>query len=71
MFKKRYTKWLPLGSFGFDGTDFIVFVRRNLKTNMLSFKNKAVNQRLGSCNNTIIPYDLIDVREAWKKITEE
>lgn len=36
MFKRNYTKWIPLAFYDWAGdTDYIVFARKNLKTGMI------------------------------------
>ena len=73
MFKKKYTKWQPLGNYEWDGTDRIVFVKKNLKTGMMKFKTRKVNSYLGamSCLNPILPSALIDVKKAWEEIVSK
>ena len=65
---RKYTKWIPLGNFNWDGTDYIVFVRGNKKNGLLSFRNRPVNHRMGGCTNSIIPNTLLDVKLQWDKI---
>lgn len=71
--KSRYTKWIPLGNYNHAGKDYIVFVRRCLKTNMLHFKTKTAHNSMsasfGFCDS-ILPTNLIDVKAAWIKVTE-
>ena len=63
------TKWIPLGRYTFDASDYVVFVRGNKKTGLLSFKVKRIKRFLGF-ENPILPYDIIDVRLQWDKIIE-
>ena len=70
MFKKNLTKWIPLGNYTYAETDYVVFVRGNLKTGMMHFKVKTVHAWV-SFTHTILPHDLIDPKLAWDKITKE
>ena len=66
-FKSKYTKWIPFGNYSHATNDYIIFVRKNLRNNMLSFKTKRVQAWIDS-SNCAVPYDLIDVKKAWIKI---
>lgn len=74
MFKKRnYTKWIPLGIFTFDGSQFIVFVRGDKLSGEMFFETKKVNNRKGtynSCVSPIMTHDTIDVKKQWEEITK-
>ena len=70
MFKKKYTKWIPLGEYEFAGTQCLVMVRGNKKTGELYFKTKIVNKSpLFRASHPIgkLP---IDVKEQWILITK-
>lgn len=70
IFKKRYTKWVPLGNFDYGGYDYITFARRHLKSGMLYFKTKRVNGRADINHvNSVLPFSLINTQDAWDKIT--
>lgn len=72
--KKKYTKWIPLGSYSFSNeTQYVVFVRRNLKTDMLQFKTKQANPHplRSVLVKPILNRELINTQEAWDKITSE
>lgn len=73
IFKKRLTKWIPLGSFDFSGVQYIVFVRKNIKTGMLKFKTKRINGKLvhGSRVHPIIQTNLINTASAWEAINKK
>jgi hypothetical protein len=71
MFRKNYTKWIPLGSYTFNGgVDTLVLVRKNIKTGMLQFKQKKINafSSTSSLVCSIFPKDLIDVKKQWEII---
>jgi len=70
MFKKKYTKWVPFGNYRWGGdNDYIVFARKNLKNGMIDFKTKRVQGFLSN-RNPFLPHDLINVKVAWKELTE-
>lgn len=69
MFTKK-TKWMPLGNYSFDGTDYIVFVRGNKKNGMMEFKTRVV-QPWTIFKNRILPTALIDTQKQWDKIMTE
>ena len=73
MFKKRYTNWTPLGSFDFQGKDYITFIRKSKKDGMIHFKTKRVNKPFGvnNCVNNVIFKNLIDTEKAWSKVVNE
>jgi len=68
--RRRYTRWMPLGHFTYSGTDYIVMVKKNLKTGMLKFKNISVNYRTGSACYPILPLGLINTKDAWEEINK-
>ena len=70
MFKSRFTKWIPLGNYQYGGTDYITFVRKNLKTGMMFFKTKQVNTNwsIDTNTNNILPSKLINVEMQWDLI---
>lgn len=71
--KKRFTKWVALGSYNFGGTDFVTFCRKNTKSGMMQFKTKRVNGWIGTgiCRNSFLPPTLIDTQRVWNEITTE
>lgn len=71
MAKKKYTKWRPLGNFTYDDTDYVVFVKKNLKNGLLKFKHRSVNKRPLNMNNSILPTTLIDTAKAWEEVINE
>ena len=70
-FKKKYTKYIVLGNYSFADIDYIVFVRKNLKNNILDFKTKRVNGFSSGCVNKVLPRDLIDTKTQFNLITSE
>jgi hypothetical protein len=48
LFEKK-TEWIPLVAYNSSGTDYIVFVRKGVKSGMLFFKTKR-NTPLGVCS---------------------
>lgn len=71
MFKKKYTKWIPFGNYSY-GTehDYIVFVRKNLKTGIMQFKTVRVHSRF-HWKKIFVPLNLIDTEKAWNAIINE
>jgi hypothetical protein len=67
MFWDKKTKWIPFGNYIYAGNDYIVFVRKNLKTGMLYFKTKRVQLRFST--RELMPFKLIDVEKQWQIIT--
>ena len=67
---KKYTKWIPLGTYSYGYTDYIVFVRKNLRNGMMQFKTKTAAGNFTMYKHIFIPVDLIDTEAAWKTITE-
>ena len=68
MFKKRYTEWVPLGSFSLGRVDYIALVKKNKKTSMLKFKTKRThgNRMFSGCNPYFnVP---IDIQAQWDEI---
>lgn len=68
IFNKK-TKWIVLGNYSYGYTDYVVFVRKSLKTGLLDFKVKSVHPHTtfrGAGN--ILAKDLINVTEQWNKI---
>lgn len=71
MFKKKYTKWQPFGNYTWAGkNNYIVFVRKNLKTGIMQFKTKMIHSWWRS-NESFIPPGLIDTKEAWANIVSK
>lgn len=66
MFNSNYTKWIPLGNYSHAGSDYIVFVRKNIKNGMMQFKTKIANPSWFS--NRFLPIAMIDVKKAWDEI---
>jgi hypothetical protein len=64
-----YTKWLPLGNYNHGSSDYIVFVRKDRKTNLLEFKTTEVTTERYS--NNILPHNLIDTEKAWNEIINQ
>lgn len=72
LFKSKFTKWIPLGNHEYAGVDYITFVRKNIKTGMMEFKTKRVNTNnpFDTSVHSVLNKSLINVSEAWNKITE-
>lgn len=68
MFRKRYTKWAPLGNYSHGGDDYIVFFKLNTKTGMMKFKVKTVHPWTVN-TNLILPTAMIDTQKAWDDLT--
>jgi len=70
MFKKKYTKWMPLGNYQYSGADYIVFARKNTLNGLMQFKVVKL-QAWRYISNTILPYTLIDVQKAWNELINQ
>lgn len=70
-FLKKYTKYIVLGNYSYGDIDYIVFVRKNLKNNILDFKTKRVNGFSSVCVSRVLPRDLIDTKAQFNLITSE
>lgn len=62
------TKWIPLSIYEWDGSQYIVFVRGNMKTGMLSFKTKKITASFTRSYGTIMSKDLVDTKTQWEEI---
>tara|TARA_R110000787_G_scaffold152446_1_gene266339 strand:+ start:667 stop:891 length:225 start_codon:yes stop_codon:yes gene_type:complete len=70
MFKNKYSKWRPLGKFTWaTERNYIVFVRKNLKTGMMQFKTKWINKTFLGMYTSSMPQSDIDTQKAWDEIT--
>jgi len=67
---ERKTNWITFATYNHNGNDFIVFVRRGVKSGMLYFKTKSVSP-FASCSYLFDkPHDfIVDLKEQFKKIT--
>jgi len=66
MFKRKYTKWIPLAIHTWASTtDYIVFARRNLKNGMIQFKTKRVLP-WWALRGTFVPRELLDIKKQWE-----
>jgi hypothetical protein len=65
LFEKK-TKWIPLVSYNTSGTDYIVFVRKGLKSGMIYFKTKRITPFATCSYNFNIT--LFDVDEQFDKV---
>ncbi len=70
-FKRKLTKWIPLGRFTHGSHEHVTFVRKNLKTGMIYFKTKRTNSWIvaGICTTPFMPTNIIDTQKAWDEIT--
>jgi len=71
-FKRKLTKWIPLGKFCHGVTEHVTFARKNLKTGMIYFKTKQVNGWFGAgiCTTPFMPHDIIDTQKAWDELND-
>ena len=68
-FKKKLTKWIPLGNYNFSDDDYVVMARKNLKTGMLYFKIRKISGWM-LYTSSILPNGLIDVQKAWNELNQ-
>lgn len=66
------TKWITFTTYNQNGNDFIVFVRRGLKSGMLYFKTIKVSP-MASCSYMFEkPHDyIVDMKQQFEKITSK
>lgn len=69
IFKRRFTNWIPLGSYLYSGRDHVVFVRRKISNGMLSFKTKKMGS-WNSYSHGYFSHNIIDTARAWKAIND-
>jgi len=69
IFQKK-TKWRILATYNSDGNDYIVFVRKNIKTGMLYFKSINISP-LSRTSYLFIVNNLFDIKDAFDKIVKE
>jgi hypothetical protein len=62
-FEKK-TKWFPLAAYNNQGTDYMVFARKGLKTGMLFFKIKRATP-YATCSYNF-PKDLLDIKKQFE-----
>ncbi len=67
LFNRNRTKWIPLGNYVFLETDYVVFVRGNLKTGMMYFKVRRVHG-WRQYTQSVLPHDLINPKKAWAEL---
>jgi len=65
MFEKK-TKWLPLVAYNQSGTDYIVFVRKGIKSGMIYFRTKRITPTFSISYN--FQKTLLDIKEQFDKI---
>lgn len=68
IFKNNYSKWIPLSSYESSGNLYVIFVRKNFRTGMMSFRTKILNRPFTSVTNLL--HGQIDIGEQWRKICE-
>ena len=69
----KYTKWIPLSSYGFSGNEFIVLARVNKNTGMMYFKTKKlIGFGIVSCtsNGSIGLSKVLKIEEQWAALME-
>jgi hypothetical protein len=65
-FKKRFTKWLPIIVWSFDGNKFLLQGRKNLWTGKICFKNTRINKTFTYMHN--MPENIFDPKEQLEKL---
>lgn len=65
LFEKK-TKYIPLVAYNSDATDYIVFVRKGLKSGLLYFKTKR-NTPLGVCSYNF-DKSMFDIKKQFEEI---
>jgi hypothetical protein len=68
LFEKK-TKWQPLVTYNTSGTDYIVFVRKGLKSGMIYFKTKR-NTPLGVCSYNFNA-TLFDIKKQFDNVLSD
>ena len=75
MFRRKFTKWIPLGNYKWAGSkEMVCFVRKNLKTGMMEFKTKTMNTYplfKYAHDGLFIKDDIIDTKKAWEEIVSK
>lgn len=65
LFEKK-TKWIPLVAYNAGGTDFMILVRKGIKSGMLYFKIKNCSP-FASCSYNFNK-DMFDIRKQFETI---
>jgi hypothetical protein len=63
MFKRKYTKWLPILIYDFSGNRFLLQGRQNIKTGELHFKNRRMNTAFNLMQS--MPVDIFNPKEQF------
>ena len=66
IFKKKFTKWIPIFIYDFSGNKFLLQGRKKLKTGELCFKNTLINSRWNLMHS--FPLNAIDPKEQFDKL---
>lgn len=66
MFKRKFTKWLPVLIYDFSGNKYLLQGRKNLKNGELCFKNTRLNTPFNLMHN--MPTGIFDPKEQFDKI---
>ena len=65
LFEKK-TKWQVLITYNQDGTDYVIFVRKGLKSGMLYFKTKRVTPKFVCSYN--LNSTLFDIKKGFNDV---
>lgn len=68
LFEKK-TKWQPLVAYNYTATDYIVFVRKGLKSGMIYFKTKRITP-IGVCSYNF-DNTLFDIKKQFEDVISE
>lgn len=68
LFEKK-TKWIPLHEYNHDGTDYIILMRRGVKSGMIYFKVKVVSPKFAQ--SFFFKGDIFNTKDQFDKILSE
>lgn len=66
IFKRRFSKWIPIFIYDYNGNKFLLQGRKNLKTGELCFKNTLLNSRWNLMH--YLPQNMLDLKEQFDKL---
>lgn len=66
MIKRKLTKWKVMATYNQSGSDYIVFVRKNIKTGMMYFKTKRVGSPFVCSYHFIV--NLVDIQKTFDEM---
>lgn len=66
---KKWTKWIPLGRYSHGYVDFVVMVKKNLRTGMPKFKVKRIHRWKFMSIDSFFNVE-INTQEVWDKLIQ-